>query len=84
MVTRRRISLAIGACALESLHDGMELHIVDLVTVPGAWHSCLRAITRHATDRTRATALSIKLLARDARRRMMWRSGFIERDGKPF
>ncbi|MDB4963479.1 MAG: hypothetical protein JWP01_3478 [Myxococcales bacterium] len=74
----------IGACALESLYDGKELHIVDLVAIPGAWHSCLRAITRHAIDHTLAATLSIKLFSIDARSRHMWRSGFVERDGKPF
>lgn len=74
----------IGACALELMRGGRELHIVELVAVPGAWHACLRAIIRHATEHTRARAISIKLFAPDARRRMMWRSGFIERDAKPF
>jgi hypothetical protein len=75
---------AIGACALESLHDGTELHIVDLVAVRGAWHTCLRAIARHGATHTRARIASIKLFAIDARRRGMLRAGFVEREGKPF
>lgn len=82
VITRR--GEPIGACALESVHDGHELHIVDLVAIPGAWHACLRAILRQALDATRASVLSIKLFASDARRRRMWRSGFFERDRKPF
>jgi len=74
----------IGACALESMQGGDELHIVDLVAVPGAWHTCLRAITAHAIARTRARTVSIKLFAYDGRSRMMWRSGFLERGSKPF
>ncbi len=75
---------AIGACALESLHDGKELHIVDLCAVRGAWHTCLRAIARHGALHTRARVASIKLFAIDARRRGMLRAGFVEREGKPF
>jgi hypothetical protein len=74
----------IGACSIESLNGGKELHIVDLVAVPGAWHACLRAIARHAADTTRANTVSIKLFALDGRKRSMWRSGFAERDNKPF
>ena len=74
----------IGACALESMHAGAELHIVDLVAVPGEWHACLRAIVAHASEHTRARTVSIKLFALDGRTRMMWRSGFLERDSKPF
>ncbi len=74
----------IGACALELLHGGDELHIVDLVAVPGAWHRCLGAIVRHGAVFTRAKRVSIKLFAPDARRRAMWKSGFVERESKPF
>lgn len=74
----------IGACALESLGDGAELHVVDLVAVPEAWHACLRAIARHGATATRARIASIKLFAIDARRRGMLRAGFVEREGKPF
>ncbi len=74
----------IGACALESLGDGAELHVVDLVAVPRAWHACLRAIARHGATATRARIASIKLFAIDARRRGMLRAGFVEREGKPF
>jgi hypothetical protein len=74
----------IGACALESLHDGAELHIVDLVAAPGAWHACLRAIARNGARETRARIASIKLFAIDARSRGMLRAGFVEREGKPF
>lgn len=75
---------AIGACALESMGDGAELHIVDLVAVPGEWHACLRAIAHHGASATRARIASIKLFAIDARRRGMLRAGFLEREGKPF
>ena len=74
----------IGACALELLHGGGELHVVDLVAVRGAWHACLRAIARHGARRTSAGIASIKLFAIDARRRGMLRAGFVERAGKPF
>lgn len=74
----------IGACALESMRAGDELHIVDLVAVPGAWHTCLRAIVAHAIAHTRARTVSIKLFALDGRSRQMWRSGFLERESKPF
>lgn len=74
----------IGACALESMHGGKELHIVDVFAVPGQWHACLRAIVAHAADHTRASTISVKLFANDARRRNMWRSGFLERESKPF
>ena len=74
----------IGACALESMQAGAELHVVDLVAVPGEWHACLRAIVAHASEHTRARTVSIKLFALDGRSRMMWRSGFLERESKPF
>ncbi len=75
---------AIGACALEVAQGGATLWIVDLVTVPGAWHAALRAIVRHAAARTSAVHVAIKLFTLDGRRRGMWWSGFAERDGKPF
>jgi GNAT superfamily N-acetyltransferase len=75
---------AIGACAIECTHGGTVLRIVDLVTVPGAWHAGLRAIVRYAGEHTRADSVDIKLFAPDGRRRQMWRSGFTERESKPF
>lgn len=74
----------IGACALELLGGGAELHVVDLVAVPRAWHACLRAIAQHGARETRARIASMKLFAIDARRRGMLRAGFVEREGKPF
>jgi hypothetical protein len=74
----------IGACALEAMHDGRTLRIVDVMAAPGAWHDCLGAIARHAADFTEAWILDIKLMGRDGRRRRMWRSGFTERQSKPF
>ena len=74
----------IGACALEHTQGGTVLRIVDLITVPGAWHAGLRAIVRHAGEHTRADRVDIKLFAPDGRRRQMWRSGFSERESKPF
>ena len=75
---------AIGACALETTNRGATLWIVDLVTVPDAWHDGLRAIVRYAGKHTRAETIDIKLFATDGRRRQMWRAGFSERDHKPF
>jgi hypothetical protein len=75
---------AIGACALEVVNEGRSLRIVDLMAVPGAWGTCLSAIARHAADTTDAHQVDIKLMALDGRRRHMWRSGFTERDSKPF
>jgi GNAT superfamily N-acetyltransferase len=74
----------IGACAVEPTHGGTTLRIVDLITVPGAWHAGLRAIVRHAARETRTDRVDIKLFALDGRRRRMWRSGFTERESKPF
>ena len=74
----------IGACAVEATHRGKVLRIVDLVTVPGAWHAGLRAIVRYAIERTRVESVDIKLFGRDGRSRQMWRSGFIKRERKPF
>jgi hypothetical protein len=74
---------SIGACALEAIQGGQTLWIMDLVTVPGAWHVALRSILRHATEHTRALSVDIKLFALDGRRRRMWCSGFTEREKKP-
>jgi GNAT superfamily N-acetyltransferase len=74
----------IGACALELVNGGTTLRIVDVMSVPGAWHACLRAILRHVAARTPARSVDIKLFARDGRRRRMWWSRFTERDSKPF
>jgi hypothetical protein len=73
----------IGACALELMNEGRSLRVVDLIAVPGQWHRCLSAITRHAAE-TDAHFVDIKLMALDGRRRAMWRAGFTERDSKPF
>lgn len=73
----------IGACALERMHDGRALRIVDVMAIPGAWHRCLAAIARHAHD-LGTHHVDIKLLAVDGRRRAMWRAGFVERESKPF
>jgi len=73
----------IAACALEPMHGGRTLRVVDLVASSGAWPDALVAIARHAADTT-ARVLDIKLLALDGRRRAMWRAGFFERDSKPF
>jgi GNAT superfamily N-acetyltransferase len=73
----------IGACALETMNGAQTMRIVDLVAIPGEWHACLSAITRHAAE-TEAHLVDIKLMALDGRRRQMWRAGFLERDSKPF
>jgi len=73
----------IGVCALELMGGGHTMRIVDLIAVPGQWHACLSAITRHAAE-TEAHTVDIKLMAVDGRRRQMWRAGFMERDSKPF
>lgn len=78
-----RGSRPIGVCALELMGGGHTMRIVDLVAVPGQWHACLSAITRHAAE-TEAHTVDIKLMALDGRRRQMWRAGFLERDSKPF
>src|SRR5213078_3119929 len=75
---------AIGACALEPTRGGTVLTIVDLVTVPGAWHAGLRAIVRYCAEHTRADRVEIKLFSNDGRRRHLWRLGFTERESKPF
>jgi hypothetical protein len=74
----------IGACALEPMHGGKALRIVDVIAVPGQWHAALRAIARHAADETTALTLDIKLFTLDGRKRHMWRNAFTERDAKPF
>ena len=63
---------------------GRDLRIVDLIAVPGAWHEALAAIASHVSARTTAATLDIKLASPDGRRRAMWRSGFFEREHKPF
>jgi len=73
----------IGVCALEMMNAGQTMRIVDLIAVPGRWHSCLSAIARHAAE-TDANTVDIKLMALDGRLRQMWRAGFLERDSKPF
>ena len=75
---------AIGACALEAMNEGKTLRIVDLFAIPGAWRACLRAIAAHAVAETQAVTLDIKLFTLDGRKRHMWRTGFTERDSKPF
>lgn len=75
---------AIGACALELVPETCTMRIVDLVAVPGMWHASLQAVARFCADETAADALDMKLLTVDGRRRAMWRSGFIERESKPF
>jgi hypothetical protein len=74
----------LGACSLEAMNDGKTVRIVDLFTVPGEWHACLRAIVRYCTEETRASVVDIKLFTLDGRKRGMWRSGFTEREHKPF
>lgn len=74
----------IGACAYELTHHDTLLRIIDLVTVPGRWHSGLRAIVRHAFDHRAVRAIDMKLFVPDGRRRQMWRTGFLERESKPF
>jgi GNAT superfamily N-acetyltransferase len=74
----------IGACSLELMGEGRSVRIVDLMTIPGAWHRCLSAIAAHVADTTAAHFIDIKLMALDGRRRHMWRAGFTERDSKPF
>jgi GNAT superfamily N-acetyltransferase len=75
---------AIGVCSLEVMNEGRSLRIVDLMAIPAAWHRCLSAITRYASETTDAHHIDIKLMALDGRRRHMWRTGFTERDSKPF
>ncbi len=74
----------IGACALQPMFEGRSMRIVDVVAVPGRWHSCLGAIARFCSEHTAAQVVDIKLMALDARKRQMWRSGFLERETKPF
>jgi GNAT superfamily N-acetyltransferase len=73
----------LGACALEVMHEGRALRIIDLIAVPGMWHRCLAAIARYGTE-TDAHYVDFKMMALDGRRRQMWRAGFIERESKPF
>ncbi len=75
----------IGACSLELMNEGKNVRIVDVMSIPGAWHRCLSAISRHAAvTYPEAHFVDIKLFALDGRRRNMWRAGFTERDTKPF
>lgn len=74
---------AIAACALERMHGGKTVRIVDLIAIPGKWHAALSAIARHAAE-TDAHRVDIKLMVPDGRARRMWRSGFVARDEKPF
>jgi GNAT superfamily N-acetyltransferase len=74
----------IGVCALEPLNEGTTLRIIDVLAIPGAWHEALRAIARFAAEATDAHTLDIKLFALDGRSRQMWRTGFLERESKPF
>ena len=71
----------IGACALERM--GETIRITDLLAPHRHWHACLAAITHHVS-RTAARAVDLKLFSLDGRRRQMWRSGFAERENKPF
>jgi hypothetical protein len=82
VITRR--GQPIGACAYELTAGGSVLRVIDLVTVPGAWHAGLGAIVRHALAHTDAAAIDLKLFAPDGRRRRMWLAGFVERERKPF
>jgi hypothetical protein len=72
----------IGACALERLDDAHR--IVDLLAVPGAWHRCLAGIVRFLADSSDARVIDLKLFALSGRKHFMWRSGFVERESKPF
>ena len=76
-----RAGSPIGACAIEKM--GPNMRIVDLLATPDEWHACLAAIVAHVSH-TQARALDIKLFSLDGRRRHMWRSGFTERETKPF
>ncbi len=74
----------IGVCALELMSELRTMRILDLLAVPGAWHACLRAIARFCAESSPAQLLDIKLMTLDGRGRAMWRSGFAEREHKPF
>lgn len=74
----------IGVCALELTRGGSAVTVIDLLTVPGAWHAGLRAIVRYTAEHSRAEVVDLKLFASAGRRRQLWRSGFTEREGKPF
>jgi GNAT superfamily N-acetyltransferase len=76
-----RDDVPIGTCAIEKM--GPNMRIVDISAVPGAWHACLGAIVAHV-GHTQARLVDIKLFSLDGRTRHMWRSGFVERDSKPF
>jgi hypothetical protein len=72
----------IGACALERIAEAHR--IIDLVSIPGAWHTCLSAIVRYCADAGDASVVETKLFSLAGRKRFMWLSGFVERGGKPF
>ncbi|MEO8699139.1 MAG: GNAT family N-acetyltransferase [Kofleriaceae bacterium] len=74
----------IGACALEALEHGRIHRIIDLLAAPAHWPACLAAITRFCADTTPAALVDIKLFERDGRSRPLLRSGFTEREHKPF
>ncbi len=74
----------IGACAVERTCGGRTLTLIDLVTVPGAWHAGLRAVVAYAAAQARIDRVEVKLFATDGRRRQLWRAGFTEREAKPF
>ena len=74
----------IGVCALEPMHGGRVVRIVDLIAVPGAWTRSLIAIAGCCATELRADVVDIKLATADGRRRAMWRAGFFEREHKPF
>ena len=74
----------IGACAIERTSGRRVVTLLDLMTVPGAWHAGLRAVLHHAVEQTAADRVELKLFAPDGRRRHLWRAGFTERERKPF
>lgn len=74
----------IAACALEPLLEGRALRIVDLLAPAEAWPTALGAIARFAADRPAVELVDIKLHTHDGRARRLWRTGFIERESKPF
>jgi GNAT superfamily N-acetyltransferase len=72
---------AIAACALESLDR--RLRIIDLVAPGDAWGRALAAIERFA-EAAGHDAVEIKLMTDDAKRRGLWKFGFVPRERKPF
>lgn len=71
----------IAACALESLDR--RLRIIDLLAPGDAWGRALAAIERFA-EAGDHDAVEIKLMADDAKRRGLWKFGFVPRERKPF